>query len=181
VTPYVSSQFSPKELVSRWSEQAFEKVYSRYIKPVYSYIFRRVRNHHDAEDICAHVFVQAFDHLDEQDVESPKLASWLFTTARNASSNHSRRQRKFKATISLEEIPDSQGGADPSDLFLTSEQLREVLEALGRLPEERQRALILRLVDQLPHSEVAELLGRSEESSRVITHRALATLKRNVS
>ncbi len=175
------SQSSKKELVSRWSEQAFEKVYSRYIKPVYAYILRRVRNHHDAEDICAHVFVQAFDHLDQQDVESPRLASWLFTTARNASSNHSRRQRKFKATISLEEIPDAAGDSDPGELFLSGEQLREVLAALARLPEERQRALILRLVDQLPYSEVAELLGRSEESSRVITHRALETLKRNVS
>ncbi|MGH2719143.1 MAG: RNA polymerase sigma factor, partial [Actinomycetota bacterium] len=49
---------------AEWSETAFREVYSRYIRPVNAFILRRVRNHHDAEDLTAQVFVQALDHLD---------------------------------------------------------------------------------------------------------------------
>ena len=49
------------------------------------------------------------------------------------------------------------------------------------LPEERRKALILRFVEQLPHAEIAEMLGRTEASARVLLHRTIAHLRREVS
>lgn len=164
-----------------WSEAAFRDVYSKYIKRVHAYILRRVRNHHDAEDLTAQVFVQALNHLDPKEAGSPELASWLFTSARNASVNHARR-RKF--VISIEELPEATATPeelDPGRAVLNEEQTEALLAAVSRLPEERRRALILRFVEQLPHSEIAEALGRSESSARVLLHRTVARLRREVS
>jgi RNA polymerase sigma-70 factor (ECF subfamily) len=164
---------------AEWSETAFREVYSRYILRVHSYILRRVRNHHDAEDLTAQVFVQALDHLDPEKAGTEEVASWLFTTAHNATANHSRRRRYV---VSVEELPEAADESeDPGQAVLDEETLSRVLEAIGRLPEERRRALILRFVEQLPHAEIAEVLGRTENSARVLLHRTLAHLRKEVS
>ncbi len=164
---------------AEWSETAFREVYSRYIRPVHSYILRRVRNHHDAEDLTAQVFVQALDHLDPAKAGTEEVASWLFTSARNATANHSRRRRYV---VSVEELPESADESeDPGQVVLDEETLGQVLDAIGKLPEERRRALILRFVEQLPHAEIAEVLGRTETSARVLLHRTIAHLRKEVS
>jgi RNA polymerase sigma-70 factor (ECF subfamily) len=164
---------------AKWSESAYREVYSRYIKPVNAYILRRVRNHHDAEDLTAQVFVQALDHLDPEKAGTDEVASWLFTSARNATANHTRRRRYV---VSVEEIPEpADESEDPGEAVLDEETLSRVLEAISHLPEERRKALILRFVEQLPHAEIAEMLGRTETSARVLLHRTIAHLRREVS
>ncbi len=163
---------------AKWSESAYREVYSRYIKPVNAYILRRVRNHHDAEDLTAQVFVQALDHLDPAK-DTDEVASWLFTSARNATANHQRRRRYV---VSVEEVPEpAEEWEDPGEVVLDEEMLGRVLEAISHLPEERRKALILRFVEQLPHAEIAEVLGRTETSARVLLHRTIAHLRREVS
>ena len=170
--------------VARWTESAFREVYSRYIKPVQAYILRRVRNHHDAEDLTAQVFSQALKHLDPKDAGSPEVAAWLFKSARNATANHAR-TRRFVATVSIEELDDP--AAEPSDhsdpgrALLDDEELSRLLRAVARLPVEQRKAVILRFVEELPHAEIAHALGRSEGSARVLVHRSLATLRKDVS
>lgn len=161
-----------------WSEVAFKEVYSRYVRPVYSYILRRVRNHHDAEDLAAHVFFQVLNHLEPKEINSPELQSWIYTSARNASANLTR-ARRF--VVSIEETEPAEEADDPGRALLDEEEIGRLLDAIARLPDEKRKALILRFVDQLPHAEVAEALGRSESSSRVLLHRTLAQLRKQVS
>lgn len=163
-----------------WGESAFREVYSRYIKPVRSYIFRRVRNYHDAEDLAAHVFAQALRHVDPERVTTEQLEAWLFTSARNASANHAR-ARKFRATVSIEELAVPAEDSDPGNAILEEEDLARLVDAIRRLPEEQRRAVVLRFFDQLSHSEIAQLLGRTEGSARVLLHRTLSGLREEVS
>jgi RNA polymerase sigma-70 factor (ECF subfamily) len=170
--------------VVAWKESAFREVYSRYIRPVQAYILRRVRNHHDAEDLAAQVFSQALKHMDPKEAGSPEVAAWLFTSARNASANHAR-TRKFLATVSIEEIGEPAAeptpNSDPGQALLDEEELGRLLRAVARLPLEQRQAVILRFVEELPHAEIAQALGRSEGSARVLVHRTLATLRKDVS
>lgn len=170
--------------VAAWKESAFREVYARYIKPVQAYILRRVRNHHDAEDLAAQVFSQALKHMDPKEAGSPEVAAWLFTSARNATANHAR-TRKFLATVSIEELGEpavvTSGDSDPDRALLDEEELGRLLQAVARLPAEQRRAVILRFVEELPHAEIAQALGRSEGSARVLVHRTLATLRKDVS
>lgn len=175
-----------KQTVQRaaaWSEVAFKEVYSRYIKPLHAYILQRVRNHHDAEDLTAQVFLQVLDRLDPKDASSPKLAAWLFASARNATANFTRRRRHV-APIPIDELPeraDDSGESDPGAAILDEEELSRLLAAIADLPDERRQAIILRFVACLPHSEIADALGRTEGSARVLVHRTLAELRREVS
>lgn len=166
-----------------WKESAFKEVYSRYIKPVHAYILKRVRNHHDAEDLTAQVFSQALRHMPPREPGEPQIAAWLFTSARNASANHAR-TRKFIAHVSIEEIGEpgrDEEETDPSRALLDDEEMTRIVESIGKLPAEQRMAMIMRFVEGLPHAEIAHALGRSEGSARVLVHRTLETLRRNVS
>lgn len=166
--------------VAAWKESAFREVYSRYIKPVQAYLFRRVRNHHDAEDLAAQVFSQAFKHLDPKEAGSPRVAAWLFTSARNASANHAR-SRRFRTTLSIEEVGDPADEIEPGGAVMYEEELGRLIAAVGRLSPERRRAMILRFNEELSHAQIGEALGRSEASARVLVHRTLADLRKEVS
>jgi RNA polymerase sigma-70 factor (ECF subfamily) len=180
------SRTKGKQTVQRaaaWSETAFKEVYSRYIKPLNAYILQRVRNHHDAEDLTAQVFLQVLDRLEPKDANSPKLAAWLFASARNATANFARRGRHF-IPIPLEALAEQADDCDasnPGAAMLGEEELNRLLTAIGDLPDERRQAIVLRFVECLPHSEIADALGRTEGSARVLVHRTLAELRREVS
>jgi RNA polymerase sigma-70 factor (ECF subfamily) len=180
----VNEKISKIQLVPKWKESAFKEVYSRYIKPVNAYILNRVHNHHDAEDLTAQVFSQALRHMDPGEPGEPQIAAWLFTSARNASANHAR-TRKFVATISIEELEEPAADAtqenDPGRALLAEEELDSLMEAIDRLPAEQRRAMMLRFVEELPHAEIAQALGRTEGSARVLVHRTIATLRKDVS
>lgn len=169
--------------VIAWKESAFREVYARYIKPVHAYIHKRVRNHHDAEDLTAQVFSQALKHMDPREPGEPEIAAWLFTSARNASANHAR-TRKFVAHVSIEEVGEprqDERDTDPGRALLDEEEMSRLIDAVSELPGEQRQAMIMRFVDGLPHAEIAHALGRTEGSARVLVHRTLETLRRNVS
>ena len=180
------SRTKGKQTVQRaaaWSETAFKEVYSRYIRPLHAYILQRVRNHHDAEDLTAQVFLQVLDRLDPKEASSPKLAAWLFASARNATANFTSRGRRV-VPIPLEDLADRADDCDasnPGAAVLGEEELSRLLAAIADLPDERRQAIVLRFVECLPHSEIADALGRTEGSARVLVHRTLAELRREVS
>lgn len=163
-----------------WSDTAFREVYSRYIKPVYVFILRRVRNHHDAEDLTSQVFTQVLNHLDPKNPENPQLEAYLFTSARNATANHAR-GRKFVATLAIEEVSEEVAEEQPDRRVEEKDDLERLMHAIERLPEEQRKALTMRFFDELSHAEIAEALGRTETSARVLLHRTVAGLREEVS
>ena len=168
-----------------WSESAFQEVYSRYLRRIYLYILRRVRNHHDAEDLAAQVFAQALKHLEPAKPGTPELEGWLFTSARNATVNHARRKKRARWAISIEQLDEpedeSDPQSDPGTQVVDNENIDRLVEALERLSDEQRRAILLRFVEKMPHADIAQILGRSETSSRVLIHRTLADLRKEVS
>jgi RNA polymerase sigma-70 factor (ECF subfamily) len=72
---------------------------------------------------------------------------------------------------------------DPLDLesaAVRRDEARAAWQALGRLPGERRQAMVMRFVDELSTAEIAGVLGRSEGAVRVLIHRALKSVARDM-
>jgi RNA polymerase sigma-70 factor (ECF subfamily) len=174
----------------------FDALYRKYLAQVYSYAFYELRDHHAAEDATERVFMQALTGLPRFEeradsfvgaatgtsdavAEAPADAStfrvWLFRIARNVVANERRRDRR-RPVAPLEHA----SGLASSDDVLESAAAREAgsaaWQAVARLPEDRRRAVVLRFVDEMSTSEIAEILGRSEGAVRVLLHRALRSV-----
>jgi RNA polymerase sigma-70 factor (ECF subfamily) len=149
-----------------------EQVFSRYLDPVYRFLYSRLGNREDAEDLTSEVFLKATRQLDSERAEA-SVAQWLFTVARTVLADHWRRYYRGGAALPLD---DTRIEAIPREETATPSERSErvVQEVLSALPDRYRAVLELRFLRGYSVQETAQELGISPENVKVIQHRALA-------
>jgi RNA polymerase sigma-70 factor, ECF subfamily len=161
---------------ARADPSAFGELYERYYSRVYRYVYHRMGNAADTEDVTAIVFMKALEGLRSYTHNQNGFAPWLFRIARNAVVDHYRRRRPL-ANIgdALLEQPDPDG--DPT-LGLLGQEAGEQLRALvERLSAEQREVVLLRYAADLTYPEIAASLRKTEPAVRMLLHRGLRRLK----
>jgi RNA polymerase sigma-70 factor (ECF subfamily) len=150
-----------------------EQVFARYLDPVYRFLYSRVGNREDAEDLTSEVFLKATRQLDSARAEA-SVAQWLFTVARTVLADHWRRYYRSGPILPLDDqrVGEIPGEVEHVDLSDRSAQLvAEVLDALSP----RYRAVLeLRFLRGYTIEETARELELTAVNVKVIQHRALA-------
>lgn len=168
---------------ARRDPRAFEALYRKYVAQVYNFALYELRNPHAAEDLTAQVFMRALSGLsgfrEQGEPPGSSFRVWLFQICRNAVSNERRRVRRhpdapLDLALEIASTDDVQAAAVERD------QLDQAWRAIGQLPEERRQALVLRFVEEMSTREIGEVLGRSEGATRVLIHRALQAVARQL-
>lgn len=175
----MSEAESDLDLVKRIKKDpsAFGQVYERYVAKIYNYVYYRVGNHHDAEDLTSRVFYRALTHIKDYSDRGVPFSAWLYRIAHNLVANwhrdHARRQ-----SLALEDVTLVGDALEmPEWVAETNEERRWLLAALRRLPEERRELLILKFVEQLSNAEVGHIMGRTEGAIKSLYHRTLLSLR----
>jgi len=156
----------------------FGSLYERYVDKIYSYVYYRTGNQHDAEDLTAKVFFQALSHLPRFVQRGLPFSSWLYRIAHNVVANwyrdHSRRKM-----VSLDGFAVPGAVRDDGLLLKIAQDERRLslAQAIRRLPAERQELLILKFVEQLPNATIGQIMGRSEGAIKSLYHRTLLALR----
>jgi RNA polymerase sigma-70 factor (ECF subfamily) len=166
----------------------FEALYRKYLAQVYSYAYYELGDHHDAEDATERTFVAALTNLQrfeerarpEDGHGASTFRVWPFRIARNvvADRQRARYRRPEEQLDAAAAIAD--GAADPATEVARRDEASAAWRAIERLPGDRRRAIILRFVDEMSTSEIAGVLGRSEGAVRVLIHRALRSVARDL-
>jgi RNA polymerase sigma-70 factor (ECF subfamily) len=159
-------------------DHAFEDLYRAHLRDVYSYAYYRVGNHHDAEDLTEQAFLQAYRHFERARRESDgrPLRPWLIRIAHNLASNY-HRDRARKPTAALDAVEPPSHPHATERVVEGREELREVIERLDELPEDRREALIMRFALGMSNREIARALGRTDGATKVLIHRAIKQLE----
>jgi RNA polymerase sigma-70 factor (ECF subfamily) len=174
---------------ARRDPQQFDALYRRYLARVYSYASYELGNHHDAEDATEKTFLAALANLDrfderarpEDGPEASTFRVWLFRIARNVVANQRRaRLRHPEAPLDDAAAIVAPAPADPAAEAVRRDEAAAAWQAVARLPADRRRAIVLRFVDEMTTAEVAAILGRSEGAVRVLVHRALRTIGKDL-
>ena len=166
----------------------FDPLYRKYLAQVYNLAYHELGDHHEAEDVTERTFMLALGGLprfhesapDDAGPEASTFRVWLFRIARNVVANHRRTVRRrpsatLEAAAGVAALDDVEGGA------ITRSEASAAWAAVRRLPGDRRRAVVLRFVDELSTAEIAGILQRSEGAVRVLLHRALRTVARDLS
>jgi RNA polymerase sigma-70 factor (ECF subfamily) len=165
----------------------FDALYRRYLAQVYSYAYYELGDHHEAEDATERTFLSALTNLGRFEERArpadgegaSTFRVWLFQIARNTIANQRRgRRRHPQAPLDAAALV-----ADPLDVeggVALRDEAAAAWNAVGRLPADRRRALVLRFVEEMSTAEIAGILGRSEGAVRVLIHRALRTVARDL-
>ena len=157
---------------ARQDPKAFGGLYLRYVEPVFRYLYSRLGNVHEAEDLTAQTFLAAFESFKSYRQEG-HFASWLFTIARNKAMDHFRGRKDATPIDDLHEIP---SGSDPLNAVIQSEQAAALSKLIRELPEEERELLRLRFLAAMSFPEMAHFLHRNEEAVKKTVYRLLARL-----
>jgi RNA polymerase sigma-70 factor, ECF subfamily len=166
---------------------AFDALYRKYLAQVYSYAYYELGNHHDAEDAAERTFLLALGALDRFEERArpadgqgaSTFRVWLFRIARNVVANI-RRGRRRHPVAPIEAAATMADGMDIEHEVSEQHEAGAAWAAVARLPAERRRALVLRFVEEMSTAEIAGILGRSEGAVRVLIHRGLRAVARDL-
>jgi RNA polymerase sigma-70 factor (ECF subfamily) len=169
-----------RELIRRaksYDPDAFAEIYERYYQRIYNYIYYRVSDGVTAEDLCSDVFVKALEAIDSFTFQGVPFSAWLYRIAGNLVIDHYRRQSPHLDRFWQDGQPLTSGD-NPSEHLEQKFDHQELRQALQGLTADQQQVIILKFVDGLSNSEVAQILGKTEGAVKSLQHRALASLGR---
>ena len=175
-------------LAQQGREAAFRELVRRYERPVFSLVFRMVRDTATAEDLAQDTFIKVLNHIDKYRSEF-KFSSWLFKIANNVAIDHLRRRQLD--TISMDGSPNASTAADVEatrfDIADKSESALDEMEAkelgsaieraIGALRPEYRSCIMLRHVEGRSYEEIAATLDLPLGTVKTYIHRARHQLR----
>ena len=169
-------------------QRAFRELLRRYERPVFSLIYRMVRDRGLAEDLSQEAFIRAFNAIASYN-PGYKFSSWMFKIAHNLTIDHLRKKRID--TISLHGSPhalteEAQARTRPivesaderPDAYVENMELGSQIEAaIGKLRPEYRTVTLLRHVEGYSYKEIAEIMELPLGTVKTYIHRARLELK----
>ena len=175
-------------LAQQGRDAAYRELLRRYERPVFSLVFRMVRDRAIAEDLAQDTFVKVLNHIDRYRPEF-KFSSWLFKIANNVAIDHLRKRQLD--TISMDGSPHASSAAeieatsfdlaDKSENALQELEARELGSAIERaiaaLRPEYRSCILLRHVEGRSYEEIAATLDLPLGTVKTFIHRARHQLR----
>ncbi len=175
-------------LAQEGREAAYRELVRRYERPVFSLIFRMVRDREVSEDLAQDTFIKVLNHIDKYRPEF-KLSSWLFKIANNVAIDHLRKRQLD--TVSIDGSPHALSAAEVEatsfDVVARQESALEEMEArelgsaieraIQRLRPEYRACIMLRHVEGRSYEEIAATLDLPLGTVKTYIHRARHQLR----
>jgi RNA polymerase sigma factor (sigma-70 family) len=164
------------------NDRAFENLFKRYERPLFSFILKFVRDRQVAEDIFQQTWMKVLNGLNGYE-EKGKFSSWLFGIANNCCIDHSRKETRSKVDgrTSAEGMDMLEGDdCNPESTFLKQEETEWLEKAIQTLPMEQKEVVLLRLHGQLPFKEIARVLESPLNTVLGRMHYAVRNLRKAI-
>jgi len=173
-------EISDEEALIRASKgegDAFGVLYERYVGRIYNYVYYRMGDPFDAEDLTARVFYRAMRHISNYRNLGLPLSAWLYRIAHNLVANWHRDNSRRKEIPLEDGFFASRNSIHPEYELLESEEQERLIWIIRSLSPERQQLLILKFVEHLSNAEIGQIMGRTEGAIKSLYHRTLITLR----
>jgi RNA polymerase sigma-70 factor, ECF subfamily len=169
-------------------EPAFRELVRRYERPVFSLLYRMVRDRALAEDLAQETFIKVLNAIGTYNAQF-KFSSWIFKIANNAAIDHLRKREL--ETLSLDGSPHA---TTPDEMRATTLQLGDrgesplqelearelggaIEQAIARLRPEYRSCILLRHVEGHSYEEIARILDLPLGTVKTYIHRARNELR----
>ena len=154
----------------------FEEVYAQHYDRVVQYLYGKLNNWSEAEDLAAESFEYCLTHYDSYDPDKSAVTTWLYLVVNSRLKN---RYRDAKSVVDIEDvigvIPDD---SSPMEASVELDELRAgVQKALNKLPERQREIVYLSYFEDKSSAEIAEIMGMTPGNVRVVLSRALDKMK----
>lgn len=174
------------DLLSRargFDQEALAHIYRTYQQALYRYVYHHIGDEQTAQDLTAEVFGRFLQALRSGRGPDQHLKSWLYRVAHNLIVDELRR-RTHRNHQSLDDAPAEvlhDGEQSPDERAWTAIAGAQVREALAELSPDQRQIVILKFLEGLDNSEIAEITGKTVGAVKALQHRALESLRARMS
>ena len=160
-------------------QDAFGALYERYLDDIYRYVYYRVHDVEEAEDLTEMVFLRAWENLlkNKKKVNVFNFRAWIYRITHNLVIDYKRKKKPI--SVELEDLSRNAEAVSPASDKIVERQLSEaeLVAAINSLEDRLQQIIILRFISELSHAETAAVLGLNKNHVRVLQYRALKKLR----
>jgi RNA polymerase sigma-70 factor, ECF subfamily len=157
---------------------AFAVLYDRYADRVYRHVVYRVGRVQDGEDLTQQTFLKAWQAMSRYRVTEVPFVAWLLTIAHNNVVSWFRAARDHQPLA--DDLPRLDEGSDPHQQAERRDRQLAVRRAIAKLKPDHQQVVAMRYLEELEFRDIACQLGKNEGAVRVILHRALRELRKQL-
>ncbi len=158
--------------------QKFSQIYDSYIAKVYRFVLLKVDSSETAEDLCSEVFTRFWHSLNsKQDIKNPQ--AFIFQIARNMVADHYREKNKIK-TVSVDDCPELEDRENLEEQVFSKSDFEQIKLALSKIKPEYQDVVFCHYIEDMPIREIAEVMDKTEGNIRIMLHRGLKALKKEL-
>jgi RNA polymerase sigma-70 factor (ECF subfamily) len=157
----------------RGDMEVFAELYDRYVEKIYNFIFFKTFHRETAQDLTSETFFKAIRSLDSFDPTRP-FAPWLYRIAHNTVIDYFRTR---KETVDIDDMWDIGEESTVEATLDTEIDFAAVKKHLAHLSDEQREIVIMRVWDEMPYRDIAEVIGKSEANCKMIFSRALSKLR----
>ncbi len=156
-------------------ENRLASLYDEYFDRIARYIYVRIGDWNEGEDLAGEVFVKALESIKSYKERGIPMQAWLFKIAHNLVVDHLRKATKRK-TVPIDTVQ-IEAGEDPASIAEKSIEIERVNEAMQKLTLEQREVVQLRFFGGLSSKEVGAILRKSDGAVREMQHAAIEKLR----
>lgn len=161
----------------RGDQQAFARLYEEYFDRIYRYLYLKVGDRAEAEDMAQQVFLHAFRSIGTFKWQGTPFTAWLYRIAHNQVVDYLRKKTKRPMSVTLDDTVAS-SAKDPQHMAELSVSIEEVSRAMRQLTEAQREVLSLRFAGGLSIEEVASAMGKKPGAIKALQHAGIISLRR---
>ncbi|MEO0216229.1 MAG: RNA polymerase sigma factor [candidate division WOR-3 bacterium] len=151
-------------------ELALEELCRDVYKWIYKYLYYRVKNEADCEELASEVVIKMVRALKQQ---RGNFFAWVYKIATNALIDYYRKG-KYKLEMSYEELPQELPADNNPKEILRIDRLKD---AIAHLTKEQAQVITLKFIQEYSNDEIAQIMGKSTGAIKVLQYRALKSLR----
>jgi RNA polymerase sigma-70 factor (ECF subfamily) len=159
----------------REKESRLAGLYDEYFDRIAHYIYVRIGDRHEAEDLAGDVFLRALESLKSYKERGIPMQAWLFRIAHNASVDYLRKRGRV-TTVPIEGVT-MMNGENPAVVAERSTEMERVREAMEKLTPEQREVMQLRFFGGLSSKDVGAILHKSDGAVREMQRVAVDKLR----
>jgi len=156
-------------------EDALTRLYEKCYERVTRYVFVRVGNLHEAEDLASETFVRALHSLDSYEDRGLPMEAWIFRIAHNLVVDYLRKESK-RTLVTLDELP-VRDTSNPEEEALLGIEVEHLIQALNQLSNSHREVISLRFFSGLSSAECGQILNKNAGAVREMQRIAVKELR----
>ncbi len=164
-----------KEIERKKLEEMLVVLYEESYDKVARYIFIRIGNQQESEDLASETFVKALRSLDSYQERGLPMEAWIFKIAHNIVVDYLRKVSK-KQMVNLDEVTIADD-SNPEEAAVSNDQIARVTKALGGLSPSQREVIALRFFSGLSSTECGKVMGKQPGAVREMQSAAIKSLR----